>query len=102
MSGGPFDVQSDIVFGNSGWNYGGSAGGTAQNSPYQGYSPNVTQTPTSEATGTGSIVPSGSVPAQTTPGSLTSTSSSSTLLYIGLAAAAVGVVWYIYKHKGGS
>lgn len=88
LSGGPFFVDASIVFGDR---YGGD-------NPYMGYSPNVTQTPRSDATGTGSILPSGSSPAQTVTGGLTGAlggSSMTTWLLLGGAAVAA---WLIYKH----
>ena len=88
MSGGPFFVDASIVFGDR----------YAGDNPYQGYSPNVSQTPTSEATGQGAILPSGSVPAQTVTGGLTGAlggSSTTTWLLLGGAAVAA---WLIYKH----
>ena len=91
QSGGPFDVQSDIVFGNSGFSWGGSSGGSAPYAPYDPYSTSTSQTPTSSATGSGPALAN-------TPGGLAS-GSSSIYLWLALAAAGGFGIWILMKHK---
>lgn len=89
-SGGPFDVQSDIVF----------SGGSAYYSPYDPASQTTTQTPTSSATGTGSAGASNATGASpgTTTGSSSTGSSSNNLMLILLVTGAVIAGYFIYKH----
>lgn len=91
-SGGPFDVQSDIVFS------GGYVGGFYPTDPY---TTSVTQIPTAEATGQGSVSGPGiSAGASTPTASATNSAiaglSLTTWLLIG--GVAVAVWWYV-KHK---
>ena len=83
QSGGPFTNNSEIVFGN------GIFGATYQD---QQANPDVT----AAASGKGDAVANPYAP-NATGGLLGSSSSSSLLLYAGLAIAAVAVVWYLHK-----
>lgn len=87
LSGGPFFVDASIVFGDR----------AASDSPYQGYSPDLTATPTSEATGTGSILPSGTGQGSYVPGTVSSATGSSMTMWLLLGGAAVAA-WLIYKN----
>lgn len=94
QSGGPFDVQSDIVFGNSGFSWGGSSGGSAPYAPNDPYSTSTSQTPTSSATGSGPALANA-------PGGVSGVATSGSSIYLWLALAAAGGfgIWILMKHK---
>jgi hypothetical protein len=79
LSGGPFFVDASIVFGDR----------AASDSPYQGYSPDLTATPT--------ILPSGTGQGSYIPGTVSSATGSSMTMWLLLGGAAVAA-WLIYKN----
>ena len=88
LSGGPFFVDASIVFGDR----------AASDSPYQGYSPDLTATPTSEATGTGSILPSGTGQGAYIPGTVSSSTGGGSMMTWLLIGSGVIAAWLIYKN----
>jgi hypothetical protein len=81
-------VDASIVFGDR----------AASDSPYQGYSPDLTATPTSEATGTGSILPSGTGQGSYIPGTAIATAGGSSMTMWLLLGGAAVAAWLIYKN----
>ena len=88
LSGGPFFVDASIVFGDR----------AASDSPYMGYSPDVTQTPTAEATGTGSILPSGTGQGASIPGTVSAATGGSSMMTWLLIGGGLIAAWLIYKN----